>query len=290
MAYIAEGLNLSNIDDTKPEEVDQYLLYVLRSARKRGLTYWLTAETVMFDHRPDFGKIQRMGADVFGRGSAERVLVQSIRVLPLYIQIGWETGIYNEFRQLQESGLTKAQLMEIVMFAQISGGIRALQHVYNAVGRHLPDFRDGPQPAPFPAGWAADPDAFECGLDLSTAQLTAQDRANLTSWYEGTIGYVPPAVTFAIAHRPAFLKVERAKWEACFQTLPKQVAPYIMLAQNTLRGFQDGIREAALLGKAWGLTPEWIVESVTGTAYYFTGLDGLAAAERALGSLLQEWH
>src|SRR6202011_4670701 len=98
---------------------------------------------------------------------------------------------YNEFRHLQSRGLSKAQLMELVMFAQQQSGIRGLQLVYNAVGKYLPDWRDGPGEVPLPAGWAADPDAFKAGLDLSTRALTTDDRSAITRWYESTIGYVP---------------------------------------------------------------------------------------------------
>jgi len=251
--------------------------------------YQLTAETIMWDHRPDFAKLQRRGADIFGRRSDINRLTFSIQNLHTYIHLGWETGIYNEFRSLQLRGLTKAQCMEIVMYAQLTAGIRGLQHVYNAMAHVLPHFQDGAGPAPFPEGWAADPDAFTCGLDLSTRDLTDQDRTNLTDWYERTIGYVPRSVSFAATYHPEFLKQQRAKWEACFKTLPKQAAPYIMLRQHTITGFKEGLREAALLGKAWGITKEWIVQGITGTAYYYTGLEGLYAVDEALSDVLQHW-
>ena len=115
-----------------------------------------------------------------------QLTVASLQHLPMYIEMGWETGIYNEFRHLQSRGLSKAQLIEMVMFCQLSVGIRGLQHVYNAVGKMLPDWRDGPGPAPLPEGWAPDPDAFKCGLDLSTQELTDADRQNMIDWYERT--------------------------------------------------------------------------------------------------------
>src|SRR6266446_1841872 len=78
---------------------------------------------------------------------------------------------------LEARGLSKAQLMELVMFAQMQAGMRGLQHVNNAVGRYLPDWSDGPGEVPLPNGWAADPDAFKAGLDLSSRELTGPDRA-----------------------------------------------------------------------------------------------------------------
>jgi len=54
------------------------------------------------------------------------------------------------------------------------------------------------EPAPFPKGWAPDPDAFKAGLDFSSRGLTEPDRQAITTWYERTIGYVPDSVTFAM--------------------------------------------------------------------------------------------
>jgi hypothetical protein len=122
----------------------------------------------------------------------------------MYILYGWETGIYNEFRHLQSRGLSKAQLMELVLFAQLQAGMRGLQHVYNAVGRYLPDWSDGPGEVPLPEGWAPDPEAFKAGLDLSKRELTAQDRERITSWYERTIGSVPDSVASRCATTRSF--------------------------------------------------------------------------------------
>jgi hypothetical protein len=55
-----------------------------------------------------------------------------------------------------------------------------------------------------------------------------------------------------------------------------------MLRHHTI----TGLRESALLAKAWGVTPQWIVLGVTGTAMYFTGTEGLCAAHAALDGVL----
>jgi hypothetical protein len=116
--------------------------------------------------------------------------------------------------------------------------------------------------------------------------MTAADLSNLTAWYERTIGYVPNSITFGLKHNPQFVKVNRAKWEVTLKTLPKQVAPYLMLRHHTITGSREGLREAALLAKAWGVTSEWITQGITGTAMYFTGFEGLYAAYEAVDDLL----
>jgi hypothetical protein len=182
--------------------------------------------------------------------------------------------------------MTKARLMELVMFTQLTAGMRGLGHVYHAVGNLLPVWGDPTTPAPFPDGWAADTAAFKCGLDLSTRELTSLDRENLANWYESTIGFLPNSIAFGIKHHPEFVKVNRAKWEVAIKTLPKQVVPYMMLRHCTISGNRDGLREAVLLSKAWGITPEWIVKGITNTSFYFTGFEGLYAAYDAIDDLL----
>jgi hypothetical protein len=82
-------------------------------------------------------------------------------------------------------------------------GMRTMGHVYHALGDFLPAFAPPKNlPPPFPEGWEADPEAFQCGFDLSTTSLTGTDRSNLTAWYERTIGYVPKSLQFALNITP----------------------------------------------------------------------------------------
>jgi hypothetical protein len=78
-------------------------------------------------------------------------------------------------------------------------------------------------------------------------------------------------------------------WEVAIKTLPKQIVPYLMLRDGTLNGDRDALREAALLGKAWGLTPDWIIRGITQTVQYFTGLRGMNAAYDAVDDILRNW-
>jgi len=279
----SEGLDLEHLDQISPDEVNANLIKVWSW---RGPLYEMYANSLMLDYAPDFAKLHRWGSDFFGRPVLSNIILLSSQNILSYMMYGWETGILNEFHTLRRNGMTKKQIMELVMFSQIYAGMRGLGHVYRAVGDLLALWEDVEHPAPFPEGWAPDPDAFKCGLDLSTRELTEQDRNNLTRWYESTIGYLPNSIKFGIKHHPEFVKVNRAKWEVALKTLPKQVAPYLMLRQHTTSGSREGLREAALLGKAWGITPELIIQGIAGTAMYFTGFEGLYAAHDALEGIL----
>jgi hypothetical protein len=270
----------------------------VRRGRWRGHFYQLTADLIMLEHRPDYAqrfydtipafrnRLRETGEET---SDAVELIAESLQHLPMYILYGWETGIYNEFRHLRFRGLSKAQLMELVMFAQLQAGMRGLQLVYNGASRLLVDLPDVEEPAPFPKGWEPDPDAFKAGLDLSARAMTDQDRRGISAWYERTIGYIPNSVTFAMTYHPEFYKWHRARWEIIFQKLPKQVAPYIMLRQHMLTGNQDGLREGVLLGKAWGITREWTVHGLMVSAFY-TGFEGLYTAHHAAHDILEGWE
>jgi hypothetical protein len=284
------GLNLSNIDETAQSELDEH---VFTRWSSRGPLYNLYATSLMADYAPDFLKLHWWGAETTsilpsgGIDSEVNTLPNSVQQVHSYMMLGWETGIRNQFRILIRKGFTKSQFMEVVMFGRLAAGMRGLGHVYHAIGDMLPDTVDGDGKTEWPAGWEPDAAAFKSGLDLTTRTLTAQDRANLTAWYEKTIGYLPKSVLFGMKYDSPFLKVHRAMWEHAIKTLPKQNAPYLMLRHAVISNDRDAIREAALLGRSWGLSNDWIIRGITHTAGFFTDLRGLYAAYDAVDDILQ---
>jgi hypothetical protein len=128
----SEGLDLNDIDQTSPEEVDDALIHVWSW---RGPLYEMYATSLQLDYAPDFGKISRWASDIFGRPAGERaVVLQSCQNIHSYMMLGWETGIRNEFETLRRNGMSKEQVLELVMFTQLYAGMRGLGHVYHAVG------------------------------------------------------------------------------------------------------------------------------------------------------------
>jgi hypothetical protein len=283
------SIDFSDLDSVTDEERDARLIYLWRDRRP---LYNVYAEALMLDFAPDYWKRARWGFGMFGQPNRVAVVLLAVQNMHSYTMLGWETGIRNESDNLRRNGATRAQLMELVVFTQLYGGMRGLGHTYHAIGDMLPVWGDPPSlPSDYdalvwPDGWAADPEAFKCGLDLSTRQLTDTDRNNLTAWYEKTIGFMPNSVKWGIRYDPEFVKVNRAKWEVAIKTLPKQVVPYMLLRHHTINGNREGLREAALLGKAWGIRSEWIVKGITCSAYYFTNFEGLYAAHDALDGIL----
>jgi hypothetical protein len=282
------SLDTDDLETTTNDEINAEMLRLL--ANRQSL-YDLSSELIMLDNRPTFAKLHRRGSRALGHGLQAASLLDSLGHLFVYIHMAWETGILNTVHSCRRQGVTRAQLLDVFMAGQLTGGPRGAENIYRAVWMMLRDYRDRAEPAEFPDGWAPDPDAFRCGLDLSTPDLTDADYAAISNWYMQTIGEVPPSVTFAAKYHPRFLKNYRAKWEGAFTGgLPKQMLPYMLLRYTTINGFQDGIREAALLGKAWGMTREYAVHAVMSAAYYMNGWAAVSVAQRALADVLEGWE
>lgn len=284
---MSEGLDLSSFDTITEDEIRSNLMQVYSW---RGGTYELGANALMLDYAPEFAKLHRWGSDLFGRPDPVNIILLGIQNQASYVMLGWETGIVNQTISLRRNGMPKEQIMELVMFAQLYAGMRGLGHTFRAIGAMLPALGAPPNPpAPFPNGWAPDPDAIRCGLDLSTLKVTAQDRANIVDWYERTIGYLPKSIEIGLRFDPEFVKMNRAKWEAAIRTLPKQVIPYVMLRLNMMSGSVAGLRESALLARAWGVSRRHAVRGVTASAMYFTSFEGLYTMHDAMADILEEW-
>ena len=288
---IRNGLNLDDLDVTTDDEIDQQLT---RARKERGTLdpgplYAMTSSSLLLYTRPDFAKLNSRILDGWYRDYPTKPIIahSSFANLHTYINQGWETGIENCTRGLQGWGVTRAQLMEAIVHAGLSAGPRGMQRVYRAIGIILGDYVEHPRAIDWPAGWAPDMGAFQCGLDTSTRLLTAQDNRAIEEWYERTIGEVPRWVTFLAKHDPTSLKGYRGRWERTFRgALPKQMMPYLSIRHTTVTGDRDGLREAVLVGKAWGMTHDYIVNTIVQSVHYFTGVERLNMVDEALDGIL----
>jgi hypothetical protein len=46
------------------------------------------------------------------------------------------------------------------------------------------------------------------------------------------------------------------------------------------------LREAVLLGKAWGMTHDYIINTIVQSVHYFTGVERLSMADEVLSDVL----
>jgi hypothetical protein len=288
MTQFSEGLELSRMDQIIPEEISAHLMRVYSW---RGGTYEFGANALMLDYAPEFAKLHRWGADMMGRPDPVNIQLLGMQNMASYVMLGWETGIVNQVISLRRNGMRKEQIMELIMLAQLYAGMRGLGHTFRAIGAFLPAIGDPPagKTTTFPTGWAPDPYAIRCGLDLTTLEVTDADRAAISGWYERTIGYLPTSIKTCLRYDPAFVKMHRAKWEAAIRTLPKQVIPYLQLRLNMMTGNVQGLREAALLARAWGISRTHAVQGVAASVMYFTSFEGLYTMRDAMADILEDW-
>jgi hypothetical protein len=158
------------------------------------------------------------------------------------------------------------------------------------VSRHadwLRDFEEITPAGAFPANWAFDPHAFDSWMDWDEMRCSDEDITRLLAWYEQTIGEVPRYVHWLASHRPNLLKAYRNRYEhAIRDSLPAQMMPYLMLHYNVSRGFEEGIRENVLLGRALGMTRPQILNA-TCSAVLHAGAEAFAIVERCTEGLLE---
>lgn len=284
------GLDLAEVDVTTPEEVKTFRSEVL-AARDGKLMYPLSAYSVLLENRPDMLKLhfRQMNRAYHVEGEGDFRILTATTMLHWYTCHRYGEGIIHEIRGCQSHGASKAQINEILAVAFMHCGPSGFRYVYHAAFDYLATYCEPKHPPLFPAGWAPDASALHTGMDFTTREMSPADRDALFDWYERTIGEVPRSVAFLAKYNSAYLKAWRGKLEGTLKgALPKQLLPYMWLHYNINRGFRDGIREAALLGRAWGMTKSQILHSVTFATGYMAGLDGLYAANDALAELLEE--
>jgi hypothetical protein len=286
------GLDLDNIEVTTPEEIKAFRSEILEGCGGK-LMYPLSAYSVMLETRPDMLKLhfRQMNSAFLVPGEGSFRILACTTMLHWYTCHRYEEGILHEVRNSQHEGATKDQVGEVLALAFMHCGPAGLRFVYHAAFDYLKTYAEPAQPAKFPDGWSPDPEALKSGMDFSTPTMSDQDRQALFTWYERTIGEVPRSVALLAKLNPDYLKAWRAKLEGTLRgALPKQLLPYILIHYNVNRGFADGIREAVLLGRAWGMTKAQVTHAITFATGYMAGIDALYLVQDAVGELLDaDW-
>jgi hypothetical protein len=282
-----------NDQETTGEEIAAFLTGNLERRRGR-LAYPVTAYSFLLQNRPDMLKYHMRQMQFLHAVPEDGELDMSVTVLTM---LHWYAchrvveGIGHEVRSSQLAGASKAAVNEIFALAFMHSGPSGFGAVHEAAFDYMNSYQDPSTEITWPSGWAPDVEAFRTGLDFTVPDLSADERDRLFGWYEATIGYVPESIQLLTTYNPRFAKAHRSKFEGALSTgaLPKQIVPYILIHYNVNRGWADGIREATLLGKAWGMTRDHVVHAITLGTGYMAGLDGLTIAHGAIGDLLEAW-
>jgi hypothetical protein len=280
-------MDLLDAERMSPTEVDALHARLLR----RGVTgYPLTVFALWTQHNPSLLKRYMLQVDA-QMPSPQAACLCNIATLYHYTVLRFSAGVAWELDTAARAGFTKAEVLEIFALAYLTDGPATQHAVHEGAAERLRSWAtpQGARPS-LPPGWDPDPAAFRSGLEVSVPPVMSDEEHQLLrDWYQRTIGEVPPSVEFLAAHQPALLKAYRLRWEHCIRVLPKQVMPFVMLHRSAMRGDVSALREAALLGRAWGMTREEAVLGVTAGLTFGAGLDPMGAVNEALAEILDAW-
>lgn len=288
------GLDLTNARETTDREKAEF--WADKMAWRPGkMAYPLTAYSFLIENRPDMLKYHLRQMQFLHAVPANGEIPMAITMLTM---LHWYScnrvpgGVLHEVMGSQEMGASKAQVNEIFGLAFMHSGPCGFNEVYSQAFDYMTSYKEPTHSITWPKGWSPDAEAFRTGLDFDNPVLTDAEKDLLEKWYVDTVGYLPRSVSTLVKYNPSFVKQHRAKFEGALSTgaLPKQMVPYILIHYNMNRGFRDGIREATLLGKAWGMSRDHVVNALTLGTGYMAGIDGMYIVDEAIGDLLEQWN
>jgi hypothetical protein len=274
------GLDLSNFDVTTPEEWEG-----LRAGMRATVGYPLPTAELFGEFRPDVWKrfaAQSRAAEPPGSFGSH------LRYLHYYAIIGHVQGVLYQIKLVQHGGHTRDEVVETLALAILHSPNYGLHDGGPAIAEAVRTYEARPEPFVWPEGWASDPAAFKSGLDFSVPAMQPGELELLEEWHRAVTGEVPRYVGFLGQHRPGLLKAYRNRLENTLRVLPKQMLPYLLLHFETIRGHEEGIREAALLGRGVGMTKEQALDAVS-SALNYAGHAGISTVDRAAGDVFADW-
>jgi len=279
-----DGLDVSKPDVTTPEEVEAFKAFYQRT--KGGL---IASHAFWLEFRPDVLKRQRARArQTSAHEGAGMTLPHVLAYIHLYTILAFEEGILYEIKLAQSGGASRADILDALALAFLHSGPRGISAVAASSTEYLRTYEDPEPVQKFPETWSFEPGAFKSGIDYSSPEASAEDLRRLQDWYLRTIGEIPGHVRLLAKHRPALLKAYRNRFEhAVRDSLPKQMVPYMLLNYNVVRGNADGIRENLLLGRAFGMTKNQLLDAIAWGMSY-GGPAALDVVEASVGELLSE--
>lgn len=296
MNLMDRGLDLSTLDEISAEEFEAFKLhYATRDGRSHpGLNMWVE------QGRPDYLKRYRLFAHFLATAPTDAVTPDnaatnrgdankaggSIACLFWYGLLGFEEGNRYSLSNLQSGGFSKDECLQAIALACLHSGPRGMETMANVLATY--EWKEPSVPPRFGPGWSHDRGRLEAGLDFSTPDLQPGEALRLEQWHGDTTGEVPAYVRFLARHNPPLLKAARNRWENLLTTLPVQLLPTTLFQVHMLRQDRAGIRENALLARAWGVGYPEMVHALSAWMV-FGSVQMATMAQEVVGDLLDSW-
>jgi hypothetical protein len=278
--WVHRGLDLSTPTELKPEEADAFRAHYATQFGHSldGLNWWL-------DANPEVLKRYRLYCSL---SLPLKPAMTGNGTLTFYALMGHVVGVRYVLHSWRARGVNRAQANEMLAMAFVHAGPRGMETIAEAHQGIVFD-EVVEVPAQAPEGWAADIDSFRSGMDFSTVDLDAADKAKLYDWYLRTIGEIPPYVRFMAEHRPRLIKTHRARIENMLYVLPKQMWPTTMLYYHVMSRVAEGIRENVLLCKAWGVSKQDTLDTI-GNALVYGQMEAATMIQNEAGDVFDGWE
>jgi hypothetical protein len=212
----------------------------------------------------------------------------TLRFLHYYLIEGFEDGVIYELRNCERNGHAKAEVADAVAVAFLHAPSKGMHVMSDRAREYLRTYREPVTPFRWPDGWTREPERLHSGLDFSDPEMQPGELERLHGWYERVLGEVPRSVRLLGEFRPNLLKTWRNRFEHCLRAAPTQLLPYLLVHYESLRGHEEGIREAMLLARGLGLPKTHAIDAMVWSMLY-GGTGAMANAERAAGDILRSW-
>jgi hypothetical protein len=168
-------------------------------------------------------------------------------------------------------GASRQEIMDELWLAGPTAGPYGLSAVGDLTDQYLQDWPES-QPGPgisWPTQWSPDPTAFRSGIDLLDSDLLPGEVEMVAEWCLRMFGEVPSYVPILARLHPRAFKTQRARFEASLgATLPPQMATLSMLHLAAIRQWRTGVRRAAQMSKALGVTERQLLATIFWAGLY----------------------
>lgn len=275
------GFDLTDLDVTTPEQAERLRRYYRdsKNAVMPEYEFWLR-------HRPDVAKRRILFNMMCRSPEARQYMLPSLMGwIAYYVLTGYEEGVVYQIVNAQKVGAPRELILDAFAVAQMFGELSRMGPIVSDPVIDLLGGYAAPTPRQtFPDGWTHDPAAFVAGIDRSSPALLPGEGDRIEAWYRRYAGEVPAFVRHLRASGPSLLKAHRVRFETALKVAPKQVMPYVLIHLNLLFGAGDGIRDAFLLGRGFGMTREQLMDGI-GRMVSYGGAAAVSLAVEAAGDV-----